>query len=169
MKLAPTTFTELRSKLGHDMSLAFEKNGYSPLVGRIFSLLMFSAKPISLQDITTSLHVSKAAVSVQVRAMERDGMCRKAPSGRDRKDYYYIAESVAANVIHSHLTKVERVRHEAEENIAALLKLEDLEPTEYESYAIFKQRYSELASFYRLFEQKLRELEQDWNNGGVER
>ncbi|UUZ95943.1 hypothetical protein LJK87_17135 [Paenibacillus sp. P25] len=82
----PQSFSDLKRVFSNQMSLTFETDGFSPLVGRIFALLLFAPEPLSLQDMADQLGVTKAAVSVQVRALEKHSMCQKLPtSGRPER------------------------------------------------------------------------------------
>ncbi len=73
-----------------------------PIGGKkIFGLLLFAPQPLGLQEMADELGVSKAAVSVQVRALEQLSLCYKWATANDRKDYYYVAEDFNLTVLRS--------------------------------------------------------------------
>lgn len=61
---------------------------YSPVTKRIYGTLAISPRPLSLDEISRSVHAAKSGVSTNIRMMERMGMVRKVWVKGDRKDYY---------------------------------------------------------------------------------
>jgi DNA-binding transcriptional regulator GbsR (MarR family) len=61
---------------------------YSPVTKRIYGTLAISPRPLSLDEISKSVHAAKSGVSTNIRMMERMGMVRKVWVKGDRKDYY---------------------------------------------------------------------------------
>lgn len=70
----------------------FRSSGINPMMGQIFGLLLAKDEPVSLGDIARELNLSKPAISIQVRQLNRLGYCRKIPRSSDRKDYYVVNE-----------------------------------------------------------------------------
>jgi len=62
--------------------------GGGALPRRILAYLMFTPRPVSLNEICDNLHVAKSGVSVNVRALENFGVVRKAWVKGERKDFY---------------------------------------------------------------------------------
>jgi DNA-binding transcriptional regulator GbsR (MarR family) len=62
--------------------------GFSRLMGQLYGTLYLSGEPMSLDQLTNSLMVSKGSVSTNIRALERWGMVHKVWVKADRKDYY---------------------------------------------------------------------------------
>ncbi len=62
--------------------------GFSRLMGQLYGSLYLSSEPMSLDQLSESLMVSKGSVSINIRALERWGMVRKVWVKADRKDYY---------------------------------------------------------------------------------
>jgi len=58
------------------------------LAGRIYGLLAFTPKPMSLDEISARLHAAKSGVSVNIRSIENFGLVRKVWVKGDRRDYY---------------------------------------------------------------------------------
>jgi len=51
--------------------------GFSTVMGQLFGTLLLSAEPLSLDDMTARLGMSKASVSTNMRSLERMGMVRQ--------------------------------------------------------------------------------------------
>ncbi len=62
--------------------------GFNKAMGHIYAVLYLSPSPLSLDDIATSLNMSKGNVSLNVRSLERWGLIKKVNQKSDRKDYY---------------------------------------------------------------------------------
>ncbi|SDC76508.1 DNA-binding transcriptional regulator GbsR, MarR family [Paenibacillus sp. UNCCL117] len=162
MNPTPLSFTELKRTVSHAMSQSFEMEGFSPLVGRIFGLLLFASEPVSLQSMAEQLGVSKAAVSVQVRTLERNSMCQKVTASSDRKDYYYIADDVNAIALRSTKQKMDLLTQQVESTLCAMNALTDIAPEDRDAYLAAKRRFTESVAMYGLLSSKLEGLEEEW-------
>jgi DNA-binding transcriptional regulator GbsR (MarR family) len=140
----------------------FENDGFSPLVGKIFALLLFAPAPLSLQDMADQLGVTKAAVSVQVRTLEKHAMCHKLPKSSDRRDYYYIANDFSMIVVHSIIHKMQSVLEKIDSTLNQFQQIQDIDDEDRPAYDASKLRFAEMQALYRLFIEKLSGLEEDW-------
>ncbi|WP_248926782.1 GbsR/MarR family transcriptional regulator [Paenibacillus hamazuiensis] len=162
MRQNPENFTEFQVFVTQYMSLLFEEHGYSPLVGKIFTLLLFAPGPLCLQEIAGRLGVSKAAVSVQVRAMERMALCFKAANKNDRRDYYYISDDLCVTILRAKMLEMQKVRESLDQTLSLLSGLKGLQSDEQESLSVFERRYAELSDLYGLVAKRLQGLEEEW-------
>lgn len=156
------SFTDLKTNISSHMSLMFENDGFSPLVGKIFALLLFAPAPLSLQDMADRLGVTKAAVSVQVRTLVKHAMCNKLPTSSDRKDYYYIADDFSMTVVHSVIHKMQSVLEKIESTMVKFQQIEAVDEEDRPSYDASKLRFAEMQALYQLFIDKLSGLGEDW-------
>ncbi|NHN33080.1 GbsR/MarR family transcriptional regulator [Paenibacillus agricola] len=167
MKGDPTSLPQLQKDVLNQFSLIYESFGYSPIVGQIFSLLLFAPEPLSLQDMCDNLKVSKAAVSVQVRTLLRSGICRKIPASRDRRDYYCISEEMCSAVIQNELEKVKKIHSSFYATLNSLKTMGQVESIEKDSFTAFKHRVEDLSCCYSLLLQKLEGLQEEWGGRGL--
>ena len=58
-----------RERFIERMGMAFETDGATRIMGRIFGLLLLSGKPVALDEIAESLGVSRASVSTDARKL----------------------------------------------------------------------------------------------------
>ncbi|RME44065.1 MAG: ArsR family transcriptional regulator [Chloroflexi bacterium] len=62
--------------------------GLNKAMGELYGLLYLSPEPMTLDEMAEALGISKASVSIHMRALERIGMVRKVWKVGDRRDYY---------------------------------------------------------------------------------
>ncbi|SCW38451.1 DNA-binding transcriptional regulator GbsR, MarR family [Paenibacillus tianmuensis] len=157
------SFGECKWTVTQQMSRAFELEGFSPLVGKIFGLLLFAPKPVSLQEMADQLGVTKAAVSVQVRALEKYSLCQKVPMRSDRKDYYYLSDDFTLTSMRATKQKIESMTKQCEELSFALKGMSQIDETEKESFEVSKRRFEEVSAMYRMFLSRLEGIEEEWS------
>ncbi|MCZ8518830.1 MULTISPECIES: GbsR/MarR family transcriptional regulator [Paenibacillus] len=156
------TFSEVRQAFSNHMSLSFESEGFSPLVGRIFALLLFSKDPMSLQELAEHLGVTKAAVSVQVRALERHCMCQKVPTGKDRRDYYYIADDFSLTTMRTNKLKIQSIKTQCDALLGSLGAIGSITQEDRPALEASKRRFMEMSAMYHLLLSRLEGLEEEW-------
>jgi DNA-binding transcriptional regulator GbsR (MarR family) len=144
------------------MSLHLENEGFSPLVGKIYTLLLFSSEPLSLQQMAEALSVSKAAISVQIRTMELRHLCHKVPVQNDRKDYYYITDDFGINVVCAYTGKMKSVQQAVEGALAGFPEKSKVEPEDEEAYFLIIQRFKEISMLCEMFISRMRDLNEEW-------
>lgn len=128
--------------------------------GHLFSLLLFSEKPLSLQEMADQLGVTKAAVSIRIRALERMGLCVKVSRIGDRRDYYQLAEDAGLVSIRISLAAMRQTTSFLEEILADF-------PTAYpeeqrETFETAKRRLVEMKALHDLFLERLDGLDEEW-------
>jgi DNA-binding transcriptional regulator GbsR (MarR family) len=162
MKPSHHSFSDLKQGMSDHMSLSFENEGFSPLVGRIFAYLLFSAEPVSLQEMANQLGVTKAAISVQVRTLEKHLMCQKLPTSSDRKDYYYISEDFSMTAVRNSIIKMRTILQQIESTLQMFESLEKVDEQDLLSHDISKTRFIEMQELHRMFLNRLDGLEEEW-------
>ena len=66
-----------------------EADGFPPIAGRIFGLLLLRDDPCSLDEVAHTLRVSKASVSTNARLLADQGVLERVSRAGDRRDYYH--------------------------------------------------------------------------------
>lgn len=156
------TFSGLKQNVSNRMSLSFEADGFSPLVGKIFALLLFAPEPLSLQEMADQLGVTKAAVSVQVRTLEKHSMCHKLPTSSDRKDYYYISDDFTDSALRTTVMKIQTIQHQINATLDAFGAIRDVDKQDQASRNISERRYLEMEEMYKLLFSRLEGIEEEW-------
>jgi DNA-binding transcriptional regulator GbsR (MarR family) len=129
--------------------------GFSDVMGRLYGTLMLSPEPLSLDDLASSLKISKGSVSMNVRDLERWGMAKEVWVRGERKKYYR-AESdlwqVIMNVIGSREQREVQVALEVlNDSVEKLKSAEtDLTPEEEELARYYLERIADLQTFFQV-------------------
>ncbi len=79
---------EIREGLMEAMGRITSFWGFSKIMGQLYGLLYLSPKPLTLDEMSQSLSISKGNVSINIRALERWNMVKTVWVKGDRKDYY---------------------------------------------------------------------------------
>lgn len=69
--------------------------GVGKVMAEIQALLYLSPRPLSLEDMSHRLKISRSNISVNVRGLQDLGVVKKVIVPGDRKDYYTAEEDVA--------------------------------------------------------------------------
>ncbi|HSH01121.1 MAG TPA: hypothetical protein VLL52_01295 [Anaerolineae bacterium] len=62
--------------------------GFSEVMGRLYGTLLLHPAPLSLDDLSERLEISKGSVSMNMRSLERWGMANEVWVRGERKKYY---------------------------------------------------------------------------------
>ena len=92
------TVEEARERLIEVGGKTSQELGLGRIVGQILIYLYLHDGERSLDQVSTDLGLSKAAVSVAIRQLESLGMVRRLWVKGDRKKYYKSADNIAAAV-----------------------------------------------------------------------
>ncbi|WP_079910431.1 GbsR/MarR family transcriptional regulator [Paenibacillus sp. 32352] len=163
MKPPHPSFAALKQSISNHMSLSFEAEGFSPLVGKIFAFLLSAPRPVSLQEMADELGVTKAAISVQVRTLEKHMMCHKIPTSNDRKDYYFISDDICMTALQANIQKMKRIQQQVEHTLHIFEQLEEIGEDERASHDACKKRFIEMQAMYEMFLNRLDGLEEEWS------
>jgi len=68
--------------------------GLNSIAGQMYALLYISSEPVSLDEITHVLKVSKGNVSVNIRTLERWGAVKKVWVKGSRRNFYKANEDI---------------------------------------------------------------------------
>ncbi|GIN86368.1 hypothetical protein J6TS2_27540 [Heyndrickxia sporothermodurans] len=139
-------------------------DGGNLLAGRLFSLLLFSSKPLSLQEMADQLEVTKAAVSIRIRELEAGGLSVKKSKISDRRDYYYIAEDFSLIIAETFLAKMKRFLASTESILENWPEESEILEDQIESYHAAKKRMMDLELIYQLIFQRLEGIEDEWKS-----
>ena len=155
-------FDTFREQIQNMMAVNFEQDYFSPLAGRIFSQLIFAPEPISLQSMADNIGVSKAAVSIQARLLEKVGLCRRISKPNDRKDYYYIHDDFSTKVLELVLDRMKKSLQELDQVMDRFPQKEDVASQNRDAYEAGKKRFEEIRLLHRLIWERLSDMENVW-------
>ena len=72
--------------------------GLGRIIGQVMSSVYFREEPSSLDDIVKDLNLSKAAVSIATRQLDKIGLIKEVWIKGDRKTYYKTSDHLAATL-----------------------------------------------------------------------
>lgn len=81
--------------------------------GQIYALLFLNEEPLSLDDISERLCVSKSNISINIRLLEEYKLVRKVWIKGSRKDYYAAERTYPTKVIKDFLEKIRQTLKDA--------------------------------------------------------
>lgn len=132
------------------MSLLTEANGLSKIAAQLMGLMIVAKDPLSLNQITEILAVSKASVSNNTRLLESMGLVERVCQHGDRQTYYQLTVDPYTKLIEGRLNHFFRA-----EQVLANARQKMVDP-------LHKQRLEALENFNKLmitiFQQTLRQL-----------
>ena len=125
--------------------------GYPKAMGAVFGAIYLSPEPVSLNALVEQASISKGAVSVNVRSLERLGMVHKRLRIGDRKDYY-TAETDFWKIIRGLLrerqnSEFDQALHTVSESIDMLDKTGS-EPDKQALEAFYHDRLQNMKKFF---------------------
>lgn len=130
--------------------------GFSKVMGQLYAALLLSPEPLSLDDMMTSLGISKASVSMHIRTLEHMGMVRQVwLRGKSGRRKYYEAETDFIQIITNLLSgremrDVERAITVMQENTTLLKRSQDLMNDDDRKRAdLYMERMTQMESLFR--------------------
>lgn len=129
--------------------------GLNPVLGQLYSLLYFSPNPLSLDEMTELIKMSKGNISVNIRVLENWDAVRKVWVKGSRKDYYQANRDLVGIVLNrlkigltTRLNKAAGLLNQAE----ALLIKANNDSTK----KVYQQRFNEIKKLHTKLTRLLR-------------
>ncbi len=152
---------QTKQKFTHEMGQYFDNYGANDIMGRIFALLIFAAKPLSLTEIAKELQISKAAVSINIRTLKMSGLVEKATVPGDRSDYYRLDSNYGHGVYSGMMKKVQEGMELLERTITTLKDIHSPEATG--DTELVQYRLTALKELFESHCQMITELQKHWS------
>lgn len=131
--------------------------GQPRLMGRIMAELLLSSKPLSLDEITEELGVSKGPVSSEARKLEMLGTVEKIVRRGSKRVFYQPVEDSFATALARNLNLMDKNRE-----VAAHF-LENAPAAEMDPAVL--ERVTEMERFYTLLIDKINIFQEEWKAG----
>jgi len=151
----PNKFELAENKFIESIGRMSDAFGLNSFVAKLYALLYLTNKPLSLDEITDKLGVSKGNVSVNIRILESWGAVRKIWIKGSRKDYYEanldikkIFANKLANSIQKRISEISNMLEEFNEIIS--LSQEGLTEEEKSITKIYKERLKKIEDLKNL-------------------
>lgn len=145
------TIEDIRNDLIHVIGEKAEKFGFSRIAGQLEGLLLFTNRPMSLDEMAERLEVSKGSVSTNIRLLERLKVVRKVYHTGARKNYYEIRGNIweVETEIMSTIAKdeIERVKRLMSTCETDLKTVKAKTKEENEEVGFLQKRFSEINDY----------------------
>lgn len=143
----------VRKEIIQSFGEAYKAFGLNKLMGYVVALLIYSPKPLSLDEITRQLGRSKGPVSQIVRRLRDRKLIRKVwEPENNRKDYYEIEPEIFENAFRNNLELIKnntRIASYIKEKVPADEK-------------VLAGRIDDMLHFYKLMEKHYRNFLAEW-------
>ncbi|MGE5222818.1 MAG: GbsR/MarR family transcriptional regulator [Omnitrophica WOR_2 bacterium] len=145
------TLVDARQHFIEGLSRISQFWGFPRAMGAIYAALYLSPRPLSLDELTVQVNVTKGAVSTNVRALERLGMVHRQIRIGERKDYY-VAEIDFWKIIRGILKEREkgefdRAIHMVGESLN-MTRSSAADPANPELAAFYQERMKSMEDFF---------------------
>jgi DNA-binding transcriptional regulator GbsR (MarR family) len=139
-----------------DFGDAYLRFGLPRLMGHIVGLLLFKDGPLSLDEITEQLHVSKGPVSQVMSRLRDHGLVVRENNPGDRKDFYRASGDIFGIAFSNHAGLFRR-NLDLARSFRARLDRAELPET-------FVARVEEMTEFYTLMLDHMEQFMKAWEN-----
>ncbi len=139
------------SQFVENMGLHYEDYGLSRIAGRIVGLLMITPRPISSEEMSEALQVSRSSISTNIRTLQMAGLVDKVSVPGDRVDYYTLSDEHWQMELEMRLENILPLKEMAEDG------LEDLD----EDHPA-RGRLVEMIDWVNMIDRMLQELRSQW-------
>lgn len=155
----PLQMDETKREMLQAFGEAYRGFGLSKQMGHIVALLLYSPQPLSLDEITEQLGMSKGPISQVTRRLNERNIIRKVWNPGSRKDYYEIQQEVFANAFRNfaHL-----IHHNTEIAQDLSKKVTDAEINVVPDKDLLLKRLKEMETFYTLMEKHFSNFLEEW-------
>jgi len=153
---AASNIFHIKNKFIQEYGLGYHSFGLPKLMGQVVGLLLYHGEPLSLDDITVELQVSKGPVSQIMRRLRDHNLVRRVWVPGSRRDYYEAASDIFGQAFTNHAAL-------QNENLALAHKYTQLiRDTETELPDSFAARMEEMERFYTMMNKHLANFLKEW-------
>lgn len=104
-----------------EMGRFYQQYGIARIGGRMLALLMIAPEPLTLDDISRLLQVSRASISTNARYAVFSPLIRRTSRPGDRRDYYEFAPDAWDHYLDNATANIRQLERLADLGFAALV------------------------------------------------
>lgn len=120
--IPPIQITPELSQFIENMGLHFEDYDVPRIGGRILGLLLVSPRPISSEEMSEALQVSRSSVSTNLKTLSMTDMVEKVSLPGERVDYYVFAPEAWQQILEMRLAGILELKELAQQGLEGLEK-----------------------------------------------
>lgn len=149
---------DLIQQLINAYSEAYAKQGHSSLMGRIVALLIASPEPLSLDQISEKLQMSKGPISQISRKLKDHNLIEKVWIPGERKDFYRASPDIFGQAFANYAASMKKNMQMAAQ-FSELVEYLDVKDNQTDH---IKNRMEEMKQFYELMNKYNRNFLDAW-------
>ena len=143
---------------------AYQNLGYSSLMGKIVALLLAAPEPLSLDEITQQLQMSKGPVSQIARKLKEHQLIEKVWIPGERKDFYRASDNIFGQAFFNYSRSMKRNSTIAQQHLEKIDNATDRD----DQLMHLKNRLSEMEAFYKLMDVHFQQFLREWKEHKAE-
>jgi DNA-binding transcriptional regulator GbsR (MarR family) len=137
---------------------AYKSFGLSKLIGHIIALLIFTTKPISLEEISKQLNRSKGPISQLTGRLREKQLIRRVWQPTSRKDFYEIEPEVFENAFRNSMD-LNRNNIKIASHFLSEIKNRNISELD-----VLETRLTEMSAFYNLMDKHYKNFLDEWQS-----
>lgn len=141
------------SQFIENMGLHYEDYGVPRIGGRILGLLLVTARPVSSEELSEALQVSRSSISTNLRTLLMNDLIEKVSLPGERVDYYVFSPEGWQHSLEMRLASVFDLRELAEQGLEGL---EGDHPA--------RERLEEMAEWVDELQKTIQKLTSEWQS-----
>jgi len=100
--------------------LHFEEYGVPRIGGRILGLLLAASRPVSSEEMSEVLEVSRSSVSTNLRTLLMAGLADRVSLPGERSDYYVFSDEAWETTLEIRLDGIQSLREMAKDGLQGM-------------------------------------------------
>lgn len=141
------------SQFIENMGLQYEAYNVPRIGGRILGLLMANPNPMTSEEMSEILQVSRSSISTNLRTLLMADLVEQVSVPGDRRDYYVFSEDAWLRILEIRLQQVLTMKEAAEEGLQSL---EEEHPA--------RERIEELLSWAQMVQEAYEQMSGEWQS-----
>jgi len=137
---------------------AYQNLGYSSLMGKIVALLLAAPEPLSLDEISERLQMSKGPISQIARKLKEHQLIERVWIPGERKDYYRATDDIFGQAFRNYARSMRKNEQIAQKFIDLLQEANTSDP----EVIHLQDRMEEMKAFYALMTQHNSDFISKW-------
>lgn len=102
------------------MGLHFEEYGVPRIGGRILGLLLVSSRPVTPEEMSDYLQVSRSSISTNLRTLQMTGLADRVSLPGERSDHYVFSDDAWENSLEMRLEGILSLEEMAKDGLEGL-------------------------------------------------
>ncbi len=112
--------TKALTQFIENIGLHFEEYGVPRAGGRILGLLLASSRPVSSEEMSEVLEISRSSVSTNLRTLLMTGLADRVSLPGERSDYYVFSDEAWRATLEIRLDGIKSLHQMAEEGLQGM-------------------------------------------------